>query len=419
MEKINRPRGTADVLPSHMPVWRRMEETARGLCRHFHVQELRTPIFEHTELFLRGVGDTTDIVEKEMYTFTDKGGRSITLRPEGTAGMARAILENKLYAEPLPLKLFYIGPMFRYERPGAGRVRQHHQFGIEVVGSEAPAADVEVASLAMRFYEAIGATDLTLVVNSVGCPACRPHYRQRMLDYLQPRLANMCGDCNHRAERNPLRILDCKQSACRSELQDAPSIQDCLCGDCRAHFDRVVRGLQALRIPVEVDASLVRGLDYYTRTVFEVMHGPAGNRTTVSGGGRYNGLFAELGGPDLPGVGFGAGMERAALLLEQCGVDVEEAAGGIDAFVIPLGEDAEIACLPLIDTLRRQGLAVERDFAGSGLKSALKRAARLGARYALLLGDEELAQGQVQVKDLQNGTQESLTPEQFLYRIER
>ncbi|MGB8955950.1 MAG: histidine--tRNA ligase [Tumebacillaceae bacterium] len=419
MEKINRPRGTVDVLPSQIPVWRRMEETARGLCRHFHVQELRTPIFEHTELFMRGVGDTTDIVEKEMYTFNDKGGRSITLRPEGTAGMARAILENKLYAEPLPLKLSYIGPMFRYERPGAGRVRQHHQFGIEVVGSESPAVDVEVASMAMRFYEEIGATDLTLVVNSVGCPTCRPQYRQRMLDYLQPRLVHMCEDCNRRAERNPLRILDCKQSACQAELVGAPSVLDCLCGECRTHFDKVVRGLQTLGIPVEVDASLVRGLDYYTRTVFEIMHGPAGSRTTVSGGGRYNGLFAQLGGPDLSGVGFGAGLERAILLLEQCGVTVEEAKGGIDAFVIPLGEDAEFACLPLIDTLRRQGLAVERDFAGSGLKSALKRASRLGARYALLLGEAELATGQVQVKDLVNGTQENLTPEQFINSLER
>jgi histidyl-tRNA synthetase len=423
MERINRPRGTADLLPRTAPAWQRVESIARGLCGHFHVHEIRTPIFEHTELFLRGVGDGTDIVEKEMYTFLDKGGRSLTLRPEGTAGIARAVVENKLYAEQLPLKLYYIGPMFRYERPAAGRVRQHHQFGIELVGSDAAAADLEVMSLAMRFFEEIGGRDLTLVVNSVGCAECRPRYREALLKYLELRLDGMCEDCNRRAVKNPLRILDCKNSCCQAAVSGAPSLQECLCEGCRSHFAELVQGLEALGLPYEVDPQLVRGLDYYTRTVFEIMHGPKGQRSTVAGGGRYNGLYEQLGGPALPAVGFGVGLERALLLLEQCGADTDIELAGPDAYVIPLGAAAEIPALQLTDRLRRAGRVVERDLPPVGqkssLKNALKRAARLNAHYALILGDEELANGILQVKDLQSGEQEALTPEEFLYRLEK
>lgn len=419
MEMCKRPRGTQDVLPGKVQVWQRVEETARKVCAHFHVQEVRTPVYEHGELFLRGVGETTDIVEKEMYLFADKSGRRLALRPEGTAAVARAVVENKLYAEPLPLKLFYLAPMFRYERPGTGRYRQHHQFGIEVVGSESAAADVEVMSLAMRFYEELGVQGLTVVMNSVGCAECRPTFRAELLEYLEPRLPGMCEDCNRRAEKNPLRILDCKNSCCRVALEGAPSIQECLCDGCQRHFLQVTRGLEALGLPYEVDALLVRGLDYYTRTVFEIMTGEKGDRSTVSGGGRYNGLYAQIGGPELPAVGFGAGLERVVLLMEEQGVAAaSEAETQVDVFVVPLGEEAEVASLPMIDQLRRSGLVVERDFSGK-MRAALKRADRLRAGYAVIVGEEELQEGKVLVKELATGEQESMTVEELLYRLER
>lgn len=419
MDIINRPRGTADVLPRTAPVWQKLEATARRLCKHFHVQEVRTPVFEHTELFLRGVGETTDIVEKEVYEFQDRGGRSLTLRPEGTAPLARAVLENKLYAQSLPLKLYYIAPMFRYERPGAGRFRQHHQFGIEIVGTESPAADVEVMNLAMRFYEEIGAGGLTVLVNSVGCPCCRPQYREALLAYLRPRLQEMCDDCNRRAERNPLRILDCKQKACQEQLQGAPSIQDVLCEACSTHFAQVTQGLQALGIPFAVDAALVRGLDYYTRTVFEIVYGQEGAWTTVSAGGRYNGLYEQLGGPPLPAVGFGGGLERAIQLLEERGGSLAEWEPALDVYLIPVGEAGELASYSVGDTLRRAGLTVDRDFEGNGLKSGLKRAARRVARFAVILGEAEQQEEVLLVKELATGEQQRLSMEEFLYRMEQ
>ncbi|MFD2171790.1 histidine--tRNA ligase [Tumebacillus lipolyticus] len=415
MERINRPRGTADLLPRQARDWQKLEQIAREVCAHFHVQEIRTPMFEHTELFLRGVGDGTDIVEKEMYTFLDKGGRSLTLRPEGTAPVARAVLENKLYAEMLPLKLSYIAPMFRYERPGVGRLRQHHQFGVEMVGSLSPAAEVEMIALIMSFYGAIGAKELTVALNSVGCASCRSQYREALLDYLELRLTGMCEDCNRRAKKNPLRILDCKNSCCQAALLGAPSIQDCLCEECQTHFAGVVQGLEALGLPCEIDARLVRGIDYYTRTVFEVM---TASRSTVAAGGRYNSLYAELGEIELPAVGFGIGLERALLLLEEQGAPALGGEDRVDLYLIPLGDRAEIAVLPLLQELRQAGLVVERDFAGKGLKSALKRADRLQATYALIAGDEELAAGKLLVKELATGTQERMTLEELLYRIE-
>jgi histidyl-tRNA synthetase len=419
MAKVNRPRGTADVLPQEVQAWRFLEETARGVCAHFHVQEIRTPVFEHTELFLRGVGETTDVVEKEMYTFLDKGGRRLSLRPEGTAAVARAVLENKLYAQELPVKVFYLAPMFRYERPGQGRLRQHHQFGVELVGSESALADVEAIALAMRFYEQVGATGVTAVINSVGCEGCRPVYREEMLGYVRPRLERMCGDCRRRAEKNPLRILDCKQERCQAELIGAPSIQGCLCEGCKRHFSQLVQGLEALGVSYEVDTSLVRGLDYYTRTVVEFMVGEPGRRVTISGGGRYNGLYQELGGQELPAVGFGIGLERVMLLLQELGVLGKEQVKGPELYVLPLGERAQMAVLPMVDTWRRAGVAVELDLVGSGMKSGLKRANRLGAEYAVIVGEEELEAGRVLVKDLATGEQERLLAEELLYRLGR
>ncbi|ASS76383.1 histidine--tRNA ligase [Tumebacillus algifaecis] len=414
MERINRPRGTADLLPRQTTKWQQLEEIAREVCRHFHVREIRTPLFEHTELFIRGVGDGTDIVEKEMYTFLDKGGRSLTLRPEGTSAVARAVLENKLYVESLPLKLYYLAPMFRYERPGTGRLRQHHQFGIELVGTESASADVEVMALAMRFYEELGASELTLVLNSVGCAECRPQYRQELLEYLELRLEAMCEDCQRRAGKNPLRILDCKESCCQAGLLGAPSIQECLCEGCQSHFGKVVQGLEALGLPYRVDAKLVRGLDYYTRTVFEVM---TATGATVSAGGRYNGLYAELGGLELAAVGFGAGLERALLLLEEQGISLAEDEYGVDVYLIPLGETAEIAVLPVLDALRRAGLSVERDFSGKGLKAALKRADRIKAKVAVIAGEAELVAGKLMVKELETGAQELLSLDELLSRL--
>lgn len=394
--------GTQDILPGTVEKWQYVEEKARDLCRRYNVREIRTPIFEATELFKRGVGETTDIVEKEMYTFTDRGDRSITLRPEGTAGVVRSYVENKLYGEPDVTKLYYIGPMFRYERSQAGRYRQFHQFGVEAFGSLDPAIDAELIALGYSFYTEVGLKGVRVDINSVGTPAVRALFRERLLTYLAPMRETLCKDCQSRMERNPLRVLDCKVD--QAKFTDAPSILDSLDEECQSHFEKVKMYLSDMGIPYEVDHRLVRGLDYYTHTVFEYKAQGIGTIDTIGAGGRYNGLVGEIGGPDQPGVGFGLGLERTVLLLEHQETDVPKL-HEIDVYLIALGEAADREVTKLVYQLRQRGIRAERDYLGRKMKAQMKSASRLEARYAAILGDDELERGEITLKDMAAGEQ--------------
>jgi histidyl-tRNA synthetase len=400
-----RPKGTQDLLPEALEKWRYIEDTARSVCRRFHYREIRTPIFEQTELFERSVGETTDVVEKEMYTFLDKGGRSMTLRPEGTAGVVRAYVENKLYAEPDVAKLYYIGPMFRYEQPQAGRFRQFHQFGIEAIGSADPALDAEVIAMGYLFYRELGLDGVRVVLNSVGNAASRADFRERLVGFLAPLAPELCRDCRSRLERNPLRVLDCKID--RDKFANAPSILDSLDEECADHFEKVQRHLKAMGIPFEIDHTLVRGLDYYTHTAFEYKCAGIGAIDTIGGGGRYNGLVAQVGGSDQPGIGFGIGLERLVMVLEKQNVELPEAPP-LDVYLVAMGERADEAAVKLLYELRAAGLAAEKNYLGRNIKGQLKSADRAGARHAAIIGDEELDRGAVTLKRLATGEQETV-----------
>ncbi|MQL52165.1 histidine--tRNA ligase [Desulfofundulus thermobenzoicus] len=402
-----RPRGTTDILPGQTEKWQYLEDTIRRLCRQYGYGEIRTPIFEHTELFVRGVGETTDIVEKEMYTFVDRGERSITLRPEGTAPAVRAYLENRLFAGPQPVKLYYIGPMFRYDRPQAGRYRQFHQFGVEVFGSHDPAVDAEVCAMAMDLYARLGLSGLKLHINSVGCPRCRPVLREKLREFFLPRLDGLCASCRERLERNPLRILDCKVDTCRQAAVDAPAALDYLCPDCKEHFQAVLKHLDALGVAYQVDRFLVRGLDYYTHTAFEIMAPDIGAQSSVGGGGRYNGLIAACGGPDTPGIGYALGLERILLAMERQGV-VFPGEKRLDVFLATADDAAREKALPLLQSLRREGLAADRDYLGRSLKAQMKYAGKLGVELVAILGSDELCRGVVTLKNMATGRQEAV-----------
>ncbi|HEX3016168.1 MAG TPA: histidine--tRNA ligase [Desulfobacteria bacterium] len=399
-----RPKGTNDFLPGQVEKWQFIESTIREICRQYGYEEVRTPIFEHTELFNRGVGETTDIVEKEMYTFADKGDRSITLRPEGTASVCRAYVENKLYAGPQPVKLYYVGPMFRYEKPQAGRFRQFHQFGVEVFGATSPAVDAEVITLAMDFYRRLGLKNLEVHINSVGCPKCRPIHKEKLKEFLRPNLANFCRNCQGRFERNPLRMLDCKSEVCQKLSAGAPTTTQCLCDDCAAHFEQVKSYLDRAGIRYKVDERLVRGLDYYTKTAFEIMVDEIGAQSAICGGGRYDGLIEQLGGPAVPGIGFALGMERifSALAVQEIEIPLQSK---LDVFIAALGEEASRECFRLQLQLRQAGLKVDMDYLARGLKGQLKAADRLKAKFALIIGDKELAQGVALVRQMDGGEQ--------------
>ncbi|MGG1313900.1 histidine--tRNA ligase [Cohnella laeviribosi] len=403
--KFQKPPGTQDVLPGSAELWQFVEQTARELCRRYHYREIRTPMFEATELFQRGVGETTDIVEKEMYTFEDRGGRSMTLRPEGTAGVVRAYVENKLYGEPDIAKLYYIGPMFRYERAQAGRYRQFHQFGVEAIGSADPALDAEVIALGYSFYKAVGLKDVAVEINSVGTPQVRAAFREKLLGFLAPMKESLCKDCQSRMERNPLRVLDCKVD--QAKFEGAPSILDSLDGECSAHFARVRECLDAMKIPYSINPRLVRGLDYYTHTAFEYKAQGIGSIDTVGGGGRYNGLVADIGGEDRPGVGLGIGLERTLLLLEKQGAG-PVSGPAVDVYFIAMGERAEREAPGIVQRLREAGLAVERDYQGRKTKAQFKAADRIGARFAAILGDEELDKSEIALKDLASQEQRNV-----------
>jgi histidyl-tRNA synthetase len=406
---INIPRGTADVLPGEVELWQFIENRSREICKRYNYAEIRTPIFEHTELFQRGVGETTDIVEKEMYTFLDKGDRSLTLRPEGTAAVVRSYVENKMYGDPnQPTKLFYIGQMFRYERPQAGRMRQFTQFGIEAIGSHDPAIDAEVIALAMRLYQELGLANLRLEINSVGCKTCRPVHREHLLKHLEGVKDQLCEDCQSRLERNPLRILDCKNEKCQQLTVDSPTITEHLCEECDPHFEAVKAHLDRLGIAYHVNPRMVRGLDYYTRTAFEIMAEGFGAITTICGGGRYNGLVAEVGGNDMPGIGFAMSIERVLLTLKSQGIELP-VSKGLDCYLVALGEEAEKASLSILDPLRNAGISCDKDYVGRKMKAQFKAADRYGAKFVLILGEDELANQQILIKNMANGEQKKVS----------
>lgn len=402
-----KPRGINDILPEEVWKWQYIENRLRDLAGRFGFQELRMPIFEHTELFQRGIGDTSDVVEKEMYTFTDRGDRSLTLRPEGTAGVARAFVENKLYSGTLPGKYYYIGPMFRYDRPQAGRYRQFNQFGVETIGGHEPAIDSEVIAFAYEIFHGLGLENVLVHLNSVGCPTCRKAYRAVLQDFLRPSLGQLCDTCQNRFERNPMRILDCKSKHCHELIQGAPTITQYLCEDCQKHFEQVKAILDGMGIPFKIDQGLVRGLDYYTRTAFEITAGKEGSQSALCGGGRYDNLIEEIGGPALPGIGFALGMERLLLVLDQQGIPLPKP-DLCDVFVAGLGENAEIITSTLCHQLRLAGLRVQRDFQGKGLKAQMKAADRYAAKIVLILGDEEINRQVLICRQMWNGEQTTI-----------
>lgn len=409
-ERFEKPTGTQDVLPGAVEKWQYIERKARDLCRRFNYSEIRTPMFEHTGLFERGVGETTDIVEGEMYTFKDKGDRDLALRPEGTAGVVRAYVQNKLYGEPDVSKLYYIGPMFRYERPQAGRYRQFHQFGIEAFGAVDPAIDAEVISMGYQFYKDLGLKDVRVEINSVGNAPSRAAYREKLLGFLRPMKDNLCSDCQRRIERNPLRVLDCKVD--QDKFTDAPSILDSLDEECKAHFEKVKMHLDIMGVEYTINPRLVRGLDYYTHTAFEYKAAGIGSIDTVGGGGRYNGLVEEIGGPDQPGIGFGIGLERILLILEDQKVELETAKP-LDVYFVALGEEADIEISKQLYLLRSQGFSAERDYLGRKMKAQMKSADRMSARYTAILGEDELKNGVIALKSMTTGEQRTVKLEEL------
>lgn len=393
MERIIAPKGTRDICYPEIRQWQRLEEQIRRFFSTYGYQEIRTPIFEHSELFSRGIGDETEVVLKEMYTFRDKGDRSLTLRPENTASVVRAAIEGQLFNTLFPLRFLYIGPMFRYDKPQKGRYRQFHQFGVEIFGEDHPFTDAEVIESAYRFLVDLGIQNTELLINSVGCPACRPAYLEALRTAAQPHEAQYCGDCRRKIQNNPLRIFDCKVSGCRELAQGLPLLSDHLCDACRSHHDQVKVGLDGLKVPYREDAMLVRGLDYYQKTAFEITSGHLGAQNALLGGGRYNGLIRQLGGGDVAGIGFAAGMERVLLHMPSQNEAVER------PYYVAYQSPGEMdAALALAQELRVQGFPVLIDYGVKGLGKLLKRADRAGARLALILGEEEIAQGKVSIK---------------------
>lgn len=416
---ITKPRGTEDVLPKDSKLWQYIENTARRVCELYGYKEIRTPVFEHTELFTRGVGDTTDVVQKEMYTFEDKGGRSITLKPEGTATLVRSYIENSLYANPQPTKLSYMTPCFRYEKPQSGRLREFHQFGIECFGASSPATDAEVISLACMFLSELNLKGIKLNINSIGCPVCRKDYNQKLKAYFEEYKEQLCPTCLERLEKNPMRIIDCKSEICSKIAEKAPKIVDYLCDECHNHFENTKERLDNMGIEYTVNPDIVRGLDYYTKTVFEFVSDCLGAQSTVCGGGRYSGLVEELGGKPADGIGFATGLERLILVLkaQQGEAAVIEDTPGI--FIATMGDTAEKMAQKLIFELRRMGIHAEQDLCGRSLKAQMKYADKLSSRYSVVIGDDEIAKNKAILKSMSTGetAEISLTAEDICKNI--
>ena len=408
------PRGTKDVLPQESYLWQLIESTQREVCALHGIREVRTPVFEHTELFQRSVGDTTDVVQKEMYTFRDRGDRSITLKPEGTAGTVRAFIESSLCSQPLPQKMCYINcPVFRYEAPQSGRLREHHQFGVEVFGAPDASCDAELIALALEVIGRMGVKNLMLRINSIGCPECRETYKRNLIEFLNARRDKLCKTCLERLERNPLRVLDCKEPGCKEATVGAPSILDSLCDDCQKHFDNLKRYLDALGIAYEVDSRIVRGLDYYTKTVFEIIthvpgeDGRPASELTVCGGGRYDGLVEQVGGPKCAGIGFGMGTERLIMVMKQQGIEPPEPRL-YDAFIVTLGDEARAEGLKLARELRAQGIRCDIDHAARSMKAQFKYAGKLAVPAVAVIAGDELAQGVVKLKDMRKSEEQTV-----------
>ncbi len=402
---INVPKGTKDVLPKDSYKWQFIESTAREVAKTFGASEIRTPTFEHTEVFLRGVGETTDIVNKEMYTFLDKGGRSVTLKPEGTAGVARAFVENGMHSQVLPAKLFYITQCFRYERPQAGRLREFHQFGIEFLGATDANVDAETILFAKTFLDKVGIKNVTLYLNSIGCKDCRKKYEEALKEYLNQNIDGMCELCKERLNKNPLRILDCKNDDCKKITANAPKILDYICDDCSTHFNKVQKLLTLAGVEYKINANIVRGLDYYTRTVFEFVSENIGAQGTVCGGGRYDGLIKQLGGQDVSGIGFAVGIERILMLLENLGVEIENP-NTVEYYVAPMGESEAEKAFELVTAMRNSGIIADFDHMGRGIKAQFKYADKIGAKKVIVIGSEELASGNVKIKNMADGSEE-------------
>ncbi|AIY05193.1 histidyl-tRNA synthetase [Planococcus sp. PAMC 21323] len=416
---IQAPRGTYDVLPDQSAKWQEVEQKINELCRLYQYKEIRTPIFEHTELFQRGVGDTTDIVQKEMYTFQDRGERSLTLRPEGTASVVRSYVENKLFGMPdQPVKLFYTGPMFRYERPQAGRMRQFVQFGVEAIGSKDPAIDAEVISLAMEVYRSVGLKQLRLVINSLGDTESRIAHKEALIKHFEPSINEFCDDCQTRLEKNPLRILDCKVDRNHPLMATAPSLTDYLNDESRAYFDEVQSYLSSMDIEFVVDPNLVRGLDYYNHTAFEIMSDAEGFGaiTTLAGGGRYNGLVEDLGGPDSPGIGFAMSIERLLLALEMEKVEIGQS-NNLEAYVVAMDESTKKKAFAVVRDLRVNGISADMDFTGRKVKAQMKSADRKGAAFVIVIGETELESGKVKLKEMATGEQQEMSFEEIAASI--
>ena len=398
--EVQAPKGTKDMLPQDAYKWHFVENKFREIAKFYGMREIRTPMFEHTDLFLRGVGDTTDIVQKEMYTFNDKGNRSITLKPEGTSPVVRAFIENRLFNEAQPTKLYYAIPCFRYENVQKGRLRQFHQFGTEVFGSKEPSMDAEVIAFAMEFLKGLGLKSLSLNINNLGCPNCRPKYNEALKKFLEENYDDLCGLCQSRFDKNPMRILDCKNKNCGEITKNAPIILDYMCEECDSHFAEVKKYLDILNIPYIVDPGIVRGLDYYTKTIFEILN----DDFTVCGGGRYDRLIEQLGGPEMPAVGFGLGIERLLLTLKNEGIEIPSE-GLYDLYVGARGEEGKLASFKLANTLRTRGIKTEINHMGRSLKAEMKYANKIGAKFTVVLGDDELQTGNAKLKRMSDGEQ--------------
>ena len=402
------PRGTKDITPKDAYKWNYVENKFREICSLFGYEEMRTPVFEHTELFKRSVGDTTDIVQKEMYSFTDKGGRDITLKPEGTAGVVRAFIENKLYADTQPTKLFYITPCFRYERPQAGRQRQFHQFGIEALGSDKPSLDAEVIALAVQFFTEVGLKDLAVSINSVGCPTCRAEYNARLKEYLYAKSDVLCETCLERKDKNPMRVIDCKNPTCKENLNDIPFMVDHICDDCKDHFEKLQTYLKEMDINFVVDKTIVRGLDYYKKTAFEIISNDIGSQSTVCGGGRYDGLVEQLGGPKgVSGIGFALGAERLLLTMENNNIEIENPYA-TDIFIVTIGDEAKTKSFKLLKDLRTNHISAENDHLDRSVKAQFKYSDKINAKFTIVIGDDELANDTATLKNMSTSEQTTI-----------
>lgn len=410
------PKGTRDILSNEVYKWQYIEQVIARICKNFGYKEIRIPVFEHTELFQRGVGDTTDIVQKEMYTFSDKGGRSITLRPEGTAGVVRSYIEHGMNSLPQPVKLYYNISAYRYENVQKGRYREFHQFGIEAFGSSDPVIDVEVISLLVNLFEKLGIKQTALNINSIGCPECRGRYNEKLKEYFKPYLNELCENCRGRYERNPLRIIDCKEERCKKYTKDAPALLDNLCDDCLQHFEGLKAGLDNLGISYNIDKGIVRGLDYYTKTVFEFVSNNVGTQGTICGGGRYDGLVQTCGGPATPGIGFALGMERLLLEMESQGLLIPEPQP-MDIFVGSIGKGATAYAQQLVYRLRREGISAENDVLGRSVKSQMKYADKKGFSYIVVIGDNEIETGKAVLKNMRTGEQKDVSLDSIMERL--